>query len=165
MKNAEVICKAWTSCCEDFASGGNISKGADEAADFFIKEAEAGGEYTPKPLMVNLFKAFYGGFVYGVSLGAHNPPKARMIPDPGTRDAVWKRETAAAARLSGETGDARFQDCDCATIIYNANRQQHPGMPFEFHLASIYFAGVARGRERERSRLRSERARRRKKTT
>ena len=92
-----------------------------------------------------------------------NLPDARMIPNHATHDAVWKRETAAAARLAGETGEARFQDCDCAAIVYNANRKMYPGMPFEFHLAAVYFAGIARGRERERARLRSEKTRKAKK--
>lgn len=159
----ELICKAWTICCEDYADGGGISKGATEAAEFFVKETEAGGEYTPTPLLVNMFKAFYGGFVQGCAFGKHvaerKLPEARPIPE-SRRDAVWKRETAAAARLALFTGDARFDDCDCATIVYNANRAAHPGMPFEFHLASVWFAGVERGRERERERLRSEKRRR-----
>ena len=36
-------------------------------------------------------------------------------------------------------------------------------MPFEFHIASVYFAGVERGREKERARLRSESYRKAKK--
>lgn len=160
-----IICAAYTEACDRYAEGGSFMEAAHAASDYFKAQIPA-DEYEPTPQLIAMFEHFFMGFIQGFALGEHQAkrelPEARPIPQP-IRDAVWKRETEAAARLAGQTGDARFQDCDCATIVYNANREKHPGMPFEFHIASVYFAGVERGREKERARLRSESYRKAKK--
>lgn len=152
MRN-ELICKAWTLCCEDYANGGWISEGATEAAEFFVKETEAGGEYTPTPLLVNLFKFFYGGFVQGFELGEHvsKKRKAQLCNGIDERPSTEARR-ASAERLAELTGQATVYDLDAAAVIYNAVMEEHPGYPFEFLLGSVYYAGTIRGVQRERKR-------------
>ena len=156
-----LVCKAYTSAVERFSEGGSFTEEVLAAAEYF-KQQIPPEEYTPTPQLDAMFGHFYMGFIQGFALGEHAAadklPEARPIPQPN-KGKQWQREMTAATRLAQRTGDCDFIDCDCATIVYNANKETHPTMPFEFQIAAIWYAGMERGRERERERQRSRKSR------
>lgn len=152
----ESICVYWTRACDDIANGGKLASEATAAADYFTWEMETGSEYAPTPTLINLFKAFYCGFMQGFGCAEDSQPSipaAREIADKPTP--MQQREIDAARRLAAVTGEATTSDTFAATTLYNLLREEHSGFPFEFLLGGIYYAGIERGRERERSRIKS----------
>lgn len=67
------------------------------------------------------------------------------------------KRRAAAAKLAEKTAHSgTIADVDTAAVIYNTVREKHPEDILEFLLASVFAAGIERGREREKARQRRE---------
>ena len=161
-----LVCKAYTSAVERFAEGGSFTEEVLAAAEYF-KQQIPPEEYTPTPQLDAMFGHFYMGFIQGFALGEHAAadklPEARPIPQPD-KGKQWQREMAAATRLAERTGDCGFIDCDCATIVYNANKETHQPCRLNFRLR-LFGMPVWREAEREREAAQHKAQNRRSKVT
>ena len=76
-------------------------------------------------------------------------PKARLRTDLDGLPGTAKRRASALALIDCAEDVDAF-DMDAAAVIFNAAREEYADFPWEAWLASVYVAGIQRGRERER---------------